>query len=76
MSNDLGFTFHQIGDGYLVFHKGRKAATLRGRAAAEFRAAIERLDEGGRQRLMAKVTGNYKRGSERAAKQHPRNHRG
>ncbi len=49
---------------------GVPPATLRGTRAAEF------LDEvgGGDERLvMARWTGNYRRGNERTAKQHPRN---
>jgi hypothetical protein len=43
---------------------------LRGQAAARFLDEVERGDD---QELMARVTGNYRRGNERTAKQHPRN---
>lgn len=68
-----GFAFrvHSAGS-VLITHHGRKAATLRGDAARRFLAQAERDDP---QLLMARVTGNYKRGNERAAKDHPR-HRG
>lgn len=46
------------------------AGVLRGRKAAEFEDAVERGDD---QELMARVTGNYKRGNERVARNHPRN---
>ena len=51
-------------------HHGRVAATLRGDAAVRFLADVESGDP---QLLMARVTGNYKRGNERAARRHPRN---
>ncbi len=48
---------------------GTHATTLRGQAARPFLDDLACDDE---QLLMAKVTGNYKRGKERTAKQHPR----
>ena len=51
----------------------RKAATLRGRQAQAFLAEVESGDEADLQQLMARLTGNYKRGNERTAKNHPRN---
>ncbi len=51
---------------------GRHATTLRGVAAADFLDDVERGDP---QELMARLTGNYKRGNEREARNHPR-HRG
>lgn len=46
----------------VIRHHGRVATTLRGAAAARFLADVERSDP---QQLMARVTGNYKRGNER-----------
>jgi hypothetical protein len=46
---------------------------LRGRQAQAFLAEIESADEADLQQLMARLTGNYKRGNERSAKNHPRN---
>ncbi|MEO7269847.1 MAG: hypothetical protein ABIW49_11640 [Knoellia sp.] len=43
---------------------------LRGRKAADF---LEDVEAGDDQELMARVTGNYKHGNERTAKNHPRN---
>jgi hypothetical protein len=45
---------------------------LRGDRARDFLTAVERGDP---QQLMARATGNYKRGNERAGKRHPRNSR-
>ena len=46
----------------VIRHHGRIAATLRGSAADRFLAEVERVDP---QHLMARVTGNYRRGNER-----------
>ena len=53
-----------------ITHHGRRATVLRGRAAADF---LEDVEAGDPQELMARVTGQYKHGNERTAKQHPRN---
>jgi len=54
----------------IITHRGRVAATLRGSAAEKFLHDVEQ-DDG--QELMARLTGNFKRGNERTAKRHPRN---
>lgn len=58
-------------------HRGKVATVLRNRKADEFLDAVAD-DAGGQdaQELMARLTGNYKRGNERAARQHPRQRRG
>ena len=66
-----GFEFRQDASGTVtVLHHGRVAAKLRGDAAARFLDDVERGDP---QLLMARVTGNYRRGNERTARLHPRN---
>ncbi|GEN81173.1 hypothetical protein [Actinotalea fermentans] len=65
-----GFAFTAHGDEVRITHRGRPATTLRGRAAADFLDDVTRVDA---QRLMARVTGNYRRGNERTARAHPRN---
>ena len=45
--------------------RGRQVTVLKGKSAADFLARAEGLDEPGRQKLMARVTGNFKRGNER-----------
>jgi hypothetical protein len=57
-----GFSYEVRGSEVVVSHHGRRAATLRGEAAARF---LRRLEGGDPQQLMARVTGNYKRGNER-----------
>lgn len=54
----------------VILHHGRVATTLRGRRADEF---VEDVDDGDGQELMARLTGNYKRGNERDTRNHPRN---
>jgi hypothetical protein len=54
----------------VITHHGRIATTLRGRSADDFVAGA---GDGQAQELMARLTGNYKRGNERNAKKHPRN---
>ena len=65
-----GFAFEQRGEEVVVTHHDRLASVLRGRRAAQF---LEDVDRGDPQELMARVTGNYRRGNERQARQHPRN---
>lgn len=74
MPSELGFTYRQRKGGVVeVLHRGRLAATLRDLQAQEFLAAVESCDPPGAQHLMARLTGNYKRGNERLAGKHPRN---
>lgn len=71
MVGPAGFEWarHKNGD-IVIVHHGRVAATLRGRRAEEFVAEVSDRDD---QELMARVTGNYKRGNERMGRNHPRN---
>lgn len=71
MAKPDGFEWSRTGNGDVVIsHNGKVATTLRGERAAQFVAEAEMGDE---QELMARLTGNYKRGNERQAKNHPRN---
>jgi hypothetical protein len=66
-----GFDYRVRADGSVVIaHRGRAATTLRGGRAATFLAEVERDDP---QEVMARWTGNYRRGNERTARNHPRN---
>ncbi|GAA2089942.1 hypothetical protein GCM10009801_54560 [Streptomyces albiaxialis] len=68
-----GFTYQERpGGSVTVSHHGRPVTTLRGQRAERFLAEVRGGDE---QQVMARWTGNYKRGNERAAKNHPRNRR-
>lgn len=46
----------------VISHHGRQATILRGKSAEKFLSRLESTNE---QELMARVTGNYKRGNER-----------
>jgi hypothetical protein len=71
-----GFTFQRRKNGVVeVFHHGRLASTLRGHDAEDFAAEIASCSEVEAQQVMARITGNYKRGNERTASEHPRNRR-
>jgi hypothetical protein len=70
MGRPAGFDFVERADGTVVItHAGRAATTLRGARAAQFLSEVT-ADP---QQVMARWTGNYKRGNERQARQHPRN---
>jgi hypothetical protein len=73
-STPNGFTWHKRKDGTVeVLHHGRLAATLRGYDAQEFLDEANSCSPDDAQQLMARLTGNYKRGNERVASNHPRN---
>lgn len=65
-----GFDYEVRADGVVITHHGRRATVLRGARAEEFLAGVENGDP---QLLMARMTGNYRRGNERLARNHPRN---
>lgn len=65
-----GFEWIVRGKEVVISHHGREAAVLRGEKARQFVRDAESSDP---QLLMARLTGNYKRGNERTARSHPRN---
>ena len=73
-NGDLGFDFEVRQNGEVaIFHRHRLAAILRGQAAQQFVTQANELSDAATQQVMARLTGNYKRGNERAAADHPRN---
>ncbi len=73
-NTDLGFTFIETKKGdVIISHHGRKASTLRGNRAIKFIQDMDDSTFDEQQQLMARLTGNYKRGNERSAKRHARN---
>jgi hypothetical protein len=73
MGAAAGFSYERRTDGsVIVWHDGRRAAVLRGARAEQFLAELGHGDE---QTVMARWTGNYRRGNERVARNHPRNSR-
>jgi hypothetical protein len=76
IDGDLGFTHRKRGNGDIeILRHGRVAVSLRGRDALEFADEVGQCPEAEAQQLMARVTGNYRRGNERTAGNHPRNRR-
>lgn len=73
---NLGFAFLETKRGEILIERfGRAVTTLRGNRARAFKEDMEALTFDEQQQLMARLTGNYKRGNERQAKNHPRNAR-
>jgi hypothetical protein len=65
-----GFEYAERGGEVVIRHRGATATILRGDAARRFLEDVAREDP---QTVMAKATGNFKRGNERVAANHPRN---
>ena len=63
------FSFHARADGTIVIQYHAAPVTLlRGKAADRFSARIAGADPQAAQQLMARATGQFKRGNERTAK--------
>jgi len=63
---DRPFSFRQRGDGSVeILWNNRPATVLAGKPAERFLGAAPQADEAELQLLMAKATGNFKRGNER-----------
>ena len=72
MGKPEGFEWTQRKNGdVVVTHHGRVAAILRGRTAVKFLSEVTRGDP---QEIMARVTGNYRRGNERMTRRRSRGH--
>ena len=64
MAEPNGFTWVVRKNGDVeVKHHGKRATTLRGKKAEQF---LTRSASGDPQQLLARLTGNYKRGNERS----------
>lgn len=73
---DLGFVWRTRKDGSVqIIHLGKLATTLRGDKALSFREEMAGAAGDEAQQLMARITGNYRRGNERTARNHQRNRR-
>lgn len=70
----LGFEFraHKSGD-VAISRGGRVVTVLRGEAARSALARLSTLPPAGQQQLLARLTGHYRQGNERAASRHQRN---
>ncbi|MCB9249883.1 MAG: hypothetical protein H6613_15680 [Ignavibacteriales bacterium] len=72
--SDLGFTFIKNKKQEIIINRyGNKITVLRNKKALEFIEDIKFLDFEDQQQLIARLTGNYKRGNEKQAKKHFRN---
>jgi hypothetical protein len=73
-SATLGFEYQILKNGEVeIMRFGHRITTLRGMKAQEFLADLGESGEAEIQQEMARLTGNYKRGNERTAANHPRN---
>ncbi|MFI6108606.1 hypothetical protein [Streptomyces sp. NPDC051310] len=74
MPRPHGFHYVSHADGTVgITHHGRPAGTLRGARAEKFRAEAA---SGDAQPVMARWTGAYRHGNERAVRDQPRNRSG
>ncbi|OLF07812.1 hypothetical protein BLA60_26185 [Actinophytocola xinjiangensis] len=63
---DDPFDWRATKNGQVLVSRGnRVVTTIRGKAAAALLGRLERADDETAQQLLARVTGNYKRGNER-----------
>ena len=73
-NGDLAFTFRTGRNGDVSILRHAQVVTiLRASKARDFIAEVDTLPCAEQQQVMARVTGNYKRGNERRASEHPRN---
>ena len=64
--DDLGFSFREWKSGDVVIsHHGKIVTTLRSEKAISFIDNVQSASFTEQQQLMARLTGNYKRGNER-----------
>ena len=62
------FTYRATKDGrVLLFWQGKQVMTLKGMKAQKFLEDVDGLDEKEAQLVIARITGNFKRGNERTA---------
>jgi hypothetical protein len=62
----VSFSFKATAKGTVFIERGgERVTTLRGDRARRFLAMVHSTDMEGQQQLMARATGNYKRGNER-----------
>ena len=74
IDSELAFSFRQSkGGDVTILRSGNTVTVMRGDSARIFLAEIRDASFLEQQRLMARITGNYKRGNERLAASHPRN---
>lgn len=63
------FSYRQYKNGCVsIFWNEKEVSILKGKPAQKFSLQMETVTELGAQMIMAKITGNFKRGNEREAK--------
>lgn len=68
-TDDLGFRYAvRKGGEVAITREGRPVGTLRGRQAERFLAEANSADPATLQERLARLTGNYKRGNDRAGR--------
>lgn len=73
-NGNLAFSFRVAKNGEVsILRHGRVVTILRAAIARDFLTEVEGFAFEEQQQLMARLTGNYKRGNERRASNHPRN---
>ncbi|MEZ4396279.1 MAG: hypothetical protein R3C71_05185 [Candidatus Krumholzibacteriia bacterium] len=64
------FSYREVASGKVfIAYEGRDVTVLAGKQATAFLRKVAGLDARGRQLVMAKATGNFKRGNERSGKE-------
>jgi len=63
--DDLPYTWKQVNGTIHIFWHGRRAIILRKERAQSFLSKISEADVKEKQLIIAKLTGNFKRGNER-----------
>ncbi|MEO8344613.1 MAG: hypothetical protein ABI607_02860 [Betaproteobacteria bacterium] len=69
---EFAFRIARNGDVSILRH-AQVVTTLRASKARDFLAEVDAVPFAEQQQVMARLTGNYKRGNERRAAEHPRN---
>jgi hypothetical protein len=59
------FTYRRAGAAIMIFWRGREVKTMRGAPAVALLHKLDASDEDEQQALLARATGNFKRGTER-----------
>jgi len=68
-NEDLGFSYQAVKSGKVfIYRDGKTVTTLSEKRAVDFLSQIENADDEAAQMIMAKITGNYKRGNEKHKK--------
>lgn len=73
MITNLGFSYEIAGQFVTFYRHGQKIRQIKGLERQKFLEYTQKHSKEKIQIQIAKLTGNYKRGNERKARNHPRN---